>query len=127
MNDFCSCPQVAALALSSANGLLLKGGKEASHSNKVLMDVVKEALATVGAQDAMSLVNYYSQSRVTAAVNALRLIALRDGRARSFPPPPARASVHRTRETSRRDRRARYLSVTTDPRSATTERRRFSA
>jgi delta-1-pyrroline-5-carboxylate synthetase len=51
-------PQVAALALSSANGLLLKGGKEASHSNKALMDVVKEALATVGAQDAISLVNY---------------------------------------------------------------------
>ncbi|XP_003242657.1 delta-1-pyrroline-5-carboxylate synthase [Acyrthosiphon pisum] len=50
-------PQVAALALSSANGLLLKGGKEASHSNKALMDVVKEALATVGAQDAISLVS----------------------------------------------------------------------
>lgn len=49
---------MAALALSSANGLLLKGGKEASHSNKALMDVVKEALATVGAQDAISLVNY---------------------------------------------------------------------
>lgn len=58
MNDFCVCPQVAALALSSANGLLLKGGKEASHSNKALMDIVKEALATVGAQDAISLVNY---------------------------------------------------------------------
>lgn len=49
--------QVAALALSSANGLLLKGGKEAFHSNKALMEVVKEALATVGAQDAVSLVN----------------------------------------------------------------------
>ncbi|XP_050546804.1 delta-1-pyrroline-5-carboxylate synthase isoform X2 [Daktulosphaira vitifoliae] len=50
-------PQVAALALSSANGLLLKGGKEASHSNKALMNVVKEALSTVGAQDAISLVS----------------------------------------------------------------------
>ncbi|XP_050420621.1 delta-1-pyrroline-5-carboxylate synthase isoform X2 [Adelges cooleyi] len=50
-------PQVAALALSSANGLLLKGGKEASHSNKALMDVVKEALSSVGAQDAISLVS----------------------------------------------------------------------
>jgi len=50
-------PQVAALALSSANGLLLKGGKEALHSNKALMDIVKEALATVGAQDAISLVS----------------------------------------------------------------------
>uniref|UniRef100_A0A8D9BF83 Delta-1-pyrroline-5-carboxylate synthase n=1 Tax=Cacopsylla melanoneura TaxID=428564 RepID=A0A8D9BF83_9HEMI len=52
-----SLPQVAALALASANGLLLKGGKEAFHSNKALMDVVKEALATVGAQDAISLVS----------------------------------------------------------------------
>lgn len=48
---------MAALALSSANGLLLKGGKEAFHSNKALMDVVKEALATIGAQDAVSLVS----------------------------------------------------------------------
>lgn len=52
--------QVAALALSSANGLLLKGGKEASHSNKALMDVVKEALSTIGAKDAISLVNNHS-------------------------------------------------------------------
>ena len=49
--------QVAALALSSANGLLLKGGKEASNSNKVLMDVVKEALDSVGVPNAISLVS----------------------------------------------------------------------
>ena len=49
--------KVAALALSSANGLLLKGGKEATHSNKALMAVVNEALETIGATNAISLVN----------------------------------------------------------------------
>lgn len=52
-----SLPQVAALAMASANGLLLKGGKEAAHSNKTLMELVKESLKTVGAQDAIELVS----------------------------------------------------------------------
>ncbi|XKL69203.1 hypothetical protein PGB90_006972 [Kerria lacca] len=50
-------PQVAALALSSANGLLLKGGKEASNSNKILMELIKKALDTIGAATSMALVS----------------------------------------------------------------------
>lgn len=52
-----SLPQVAALAMSSANGLLLKGGKEATNSNKYLMMLVKEALDKFGASNAISLVS----------------------------------------------------------------------
>ena len=38
-------PQLAALALKSGNGLLLKGGKEAAHSNAVLHRVICDAIA----------------------------------------------------------------------------------
>merc|ERR1719403_268823 len=50
-------PQVASLAIASANGLLLKGGKEASNSNKTLMKFVSEALGRHGCSDAISLIS----------------------------------------------------------------------
>jgi delta-1-pyrroline-5-carboxylate synthetase len=51
-------PQVAALAIASANGLLMKGGKEATNTNALLMSIVKEGLGAYGCADSISLVIY---------------------------------------------------------------------
>ena len=50
-------PQVAALAISSANGLLLKGGKEASHSIQILHLLLQDSLELHVSRDAMGLVS----------------------------------------------------------------------
>jgi len=53
-------PQVAALSIATGNGLLLKGGKEAAHTNQYLFDLVREALSHYeGAEDAIALVSHW--------------------------------------------------------------------
>jgi len=47
---------VAALAISSANGLLVKGGKEASHSNAILHQLIQESLELHVPKDTVGLV-----------------------------------------------------------------------
>ncbi|XP_061334613.1 delta-1-pyrroline-5-carboxylate synthase isoform X4 [Pezoporus flaviventris] len=53
-------PQVSALAIASGNGLLLKGGKEAAHSNQILHHLTQEALSIHGVKDAVQLVKIHA-------------------------------------------------------------------
>ncbi|XP_077515080.1 delta-1-pyrroline-5-carboxylate synthase-like [Amblyomma americanum] len=48
-------PQVAALAVATANGLLLKGGDEAAHTNRCLWQLLQQCLKPYDAADALAL------------------------------------------------------------------------
>ncbi|XP_077515094.1 delta-1-pyrroline-5-carboxylate synthase-like [Amblyomma americanum] len=49
--------QVAALAVATANGLLLKGGHEAAHTNRCLWQLLQQCLKPYDAADALALVS----------------------------------------------------------------------
>jgi glutamate-5-semialdehyde dehydrogenase len=46
----------AALAIKSGNAIILKGGKEAHHSNRILFDIIHEATASVLPEGSVSLI-----------------------------------------------------------------------
>ncbi|XP_045925161.1 delta-1-pyrroline-5-carboxylate synthase-like isoform X4 [Micropterus dolomieu] len=50
-------PQVSALAIASGNALLLKGGKEAANTNRVLHQLTQEALSIHGVREAVQLLS----------------------------------------------------------------------
>lgn len=50
-------PQIAALAIRTGNAVLLKGGREASHTNAALGEVFRSVLKKHGVEDAVELVS----------------------------------------------------------------------
>lgn len=49
--------KVSALAIATGNALLLKGGREAANTNRVLHRLTQEALSVHGVQEAVQMVN----------------------------------------------------------------------
>lgn len=60
-------PQIAALSLATANGLLLKGGKEAYYSNLFLYKIIREVLSKYNCQEAVQLID--TRERVNELVS----------------------------------------------------------
>lgn len=49
-------PQIAGLSIATGNGIILKGGKEAIHSNQFLWEIVQKALSKYDVEDSVALV-----------------------------------------------------------------------
>ncbi|MBL0691069.1 MAG: glutamate-5-semialdehyde dehydrogenase [SAR324 cluster bacterium] len=67
--------QVASLALKSGNGVILKGGSEAKHTNQCLSQIIKESLANYNLADALVLIETRGQvSEILAMEEHIDLI-----------------------------------------------------
>ncbi len=51
-----AAPQIASLAIRTGNAVLLKGGREAAHTNSALAGVIRNVLAGHGVEDAVQIV-----------------------------------------------------------------------
>jgi len=56
-----SLPQIAALSICSGNGILLKGGSEAKHSNEILTRLMQDALEPLAPRETIALINTREQ------------------------------------------------------------------
>lgn len=69
-------PQVASLALKTANAILLKGGTEAERTNKVLMTIWRDALAEPGGLPEGAAQMLHTRADVTELLNLARDVDL---------------------------------------------------
>lgn len=67
-------PQISALSLATANGLLLKGGKEAYHSNVCLFNIINNILRKYDCQDAIQMVDSRDQVSELVSLGNIDLI-----------------------------------------------------
>src|ERR1041385_7459526 len=56
-----AAPQIASLAIRTGNAVLLKGGREAAHSNQALVEIIRDVLTTHGIPDAVQLISTRDQ------------------------------------------------------------------
>lgn len=67
-------PQISALSLATGNGLLLKGGKEAHHSNTCLYQLVQNCLRKYDCTDAIHMVDSRDQVNELVTLGNIDLI-----------------------------------------------------